>query len=165
MTGRLARLVEGNEVVAAVGAAAVLGVVVGLVPALDRMLLLLVSTGLVVLLGALLVWLLRSHREVEWTTSAGTPERVRGSDRRVTVLARTIDAAVAGDASARLEVRSLVRSAAEAGLGARGLSPDLTNDATQAALGPALTAYLTSATARPVTRDELSAFITTLEEH
>ena len=165
MTRRLARLVEGNEVVAAVGAAAVLGVVVTLVPALDRVLLLLVSTGLVVLVGALVVWLLRSHREVEWTTSAGTPERVRGSDRRVTVLARTIDAAVAGDEPARREVQSLVRSAAEAGLGARGLSPDLADDATRAALGPALTAYLTSATPRPVTPDELSAFITTLEEH
>lgn len=165
MTRRLARLVEGNEVVAAVGAAAVLGVVVAVVPALDRVLLLVASTGLVVLVGALVVWLLRSHREVEWTTSAGTPERVRGSDRRVTVLARTIDAAVAGDEPARREMRSLVRSAAEAGLGARGLSPDLTDDATRAALGPALTAYLTAPTARPVTPDELSDFITTLEEH
>jgi len=165
VTRRLVRLVEGNEVVAAVGAAAVLGVVVGLVPALDRVLLLVVSTGLVVLVGALVVWLLRSHREVEWTTSSGTPGRVRGSDRRVTVLARTIDAAVAGDEPARRDLQSLVRSAAEAALGAKGLSPDLGNDASRAALGPALTAYLTATTARPVAPDELSAFITTLEEH
>jgi len=165
MKQRLAALVRGNEVATAVGVAAVLGVAVSLVPVLDRPLLLLASTGLLLVVAALVVWLLRSHREVEWTTSAGAPERVRGSDRRVTSLSRTIDAALAGDEGARADVRALVRSAAEASLTAQGLPPTPTDDATRAALGPALTAYLTSATPRPVTADELASFITTLEEH
>lgn len=165
MRQRLAALVRGNEIATAVGVAAVLGVAMSLVPALDRPLLLLASTGLLLAVAALVLWLLRSHRVVEWTTSAGTPERVRGSDRRVTSLSRTIDAALAGDEGARADVRALVRSAAEASLTAQGLAPTPTDDATRAALGPALTAYLTSATPRPVTTDELASFITTLEEH
>ncbi|GAA4125494.1 hypothetical protein GCM10022415_32420 [Knoellia locipacati] len=165
MSQRLADLVRGNEIATAVAVAAVLGLAVSLVPVLERPLLLLASTGLLLVVAALAIWLLRSHREVEWTTSGGTPERVRGSDRRVTSLSRTIDAALTGDEAARADVRELVRSAAEASLTAQRLAPTPTDDATRAALGPALTAYLTSATPRPVTTDELASFITTLEEH
>ena len=156
---------DGNEVVAARGLAAVLGLVVSLVPVLDRVLLLVASTALLVTLAALAIWLFRTHREVEWTTSAGAPARVRGSDRRVTVLARTIDAAAAGDEAALRDLRTLVRSAAEARLSAQGLPPDPTDDATRAALGPELTASLTAPTARRVTPAELASFITTLEEN
>ena len=165
MREHLTALVRGNEIATAVGAAAVLGIAVSLAPALERPLLLLASTGLLLVVAALVIWLLRSHRELEWTTSAGTPERVRGSDRRVTSLSRTIDAALAGEEGARADVRALVRSAAEASLTAQGLPATTTDDPSRAALGPALTAYLTSATPRPVTPDELASFITTLEEH
>lgn len=165
MRQRLVDLLDGNEVVAALALAAVLGLVLTLVPVLDRVLLLVASTVLLLTLAALAVWLFRTHREVEWTTSAGRPARVRGSDRRVTVLARTIDAAVAGDEGALRDVHALVRSAAEARVSAQGLAPDPDDAATRAALGPELTAYLTSATPRRVTAAELSSFITTLEEN
>ncbi|WP_404381760.1 hypothetical protein LL946_14305 [Knoellia locipacati] len=165
MRQRLVALVRGNEVAAAVGAAALLGVLVSLVPVLDRVLLLAASTALLLAVSALAIWLVRAHREVEWTTSAGTPERVRGSDRRVTALTRTLDAAVAGDAVARADVHRLLRSAAEAQLTRRGLPPDPADDTARAALGPELTAYVTSANPRPVTTGELASFITTLEEH
>ncbi len=165
MRQRLLALVRGHEVLTAVGAAALLGVVVTLVPVLDRVLLLVASTALLLAVAALAIWLVRAHREVEWTTSAGSPERVRGSDRRVTSLTRTIDAAVAGDSAARADVQQLLRSAAEAQLTRRGLPADPADDAARAALGPELTAYLTSASPRPVTTGELASFITTLEEH
>lgn len=165
MRQRLAVLVRGNEVATAVGVAALLGLGVTFEPALDRVLLLLVSTGLLLVLGALGIWLVRGHTEVAWTTSAGAPERVRGSDRRVTSLTRTIDAAVGGDTAARLSLQALVRSAAESRLAQLGLPPDLTGDAARAALGPELTAYLASAGPRKVSPAELASFITTLEEH
>ncbi len=82
MRQRLLTLVRGHEVATAVGAAALLGVVAILVPFLDRVLLLAASTALLLAVSAPAIWLVRAHREVEWTTSAGTPERVRGSDRR-----------------------------------------------------------------------------------
>ncbi|CAN7385098.1 hypothetical protein [Knoellia sp. LjRoot47] len=165
MRQHLATLVRGHEIATGVAVAAVLGLVVSVLPALDRPLLLVASTGLLLVVAALAIWLFRSHREVEWTTSAGAPERVRGSDRRVTSLSRTIDAALAGDEGARADVRALVRSAAEARLTSQGLSTTLDHEPTRAALGPGLTAYLTSATPRPVTTDELASFITTLEEN
>ena len=55
-------------------------------------------TGLLVALGALGTWLVGERGTVEWTTSSGTPARVRGSDRRVTALTRTIDRDADGDA-------------------------------------------------------------------
>ena len=165
MRQRLAGLARGHEVATAVAAAAVLGLVVTLAPAIDRVLLLVASTALLAVLSALVVWLVRAHRGVEWTTSAGTPERVRGIDRRVTALARTIDAAVAGDVSARSDLQSRVRSAAEARLGHGGPAAQPGGSGARADLGPELTAYLSSPDARAVTTDELASFITTLEEH
>lgn len=165
MRQRLEALVRGNEVMTAVGTAGVLGVAMTLVPALDRVLLLVTSSALLVVVAALVIWLLRGHRELEWTTSAGAPERVRGSDRRVTSLTRTIDAAATGDESARRDLQSVVRSAAEARLARQGLPPDPTGDAARAALGAELTAYLTSTSPRAVSTAELASFITILEEH
>lgn len=158
-------LVRGSEVTTAIGAAALLGVLVTLVPAADRALLLVASVALMLALGGLVVWLVRGHREVEWTTSAGAAERVRGSDRRVTALARSIDAALAGDETAGSEVQSAVRSVAEARLTQLGLPPTVTDDGSRAALGPELTAYLSSTSAPRVSATELASFITTLEEH
>lgn len=165
MRDRLVTLVRGNEVAAAVGAAALLGVLVTLVPVLDRALLLVASVALMLALGGLVVWLVRGHREIEWTTSAGATERIRGSDRRVTALARSIDAALAGDGSAGGDVQAVVRSVAHARLIQLGLPPTVTDDGSRAALGPELTAYLSSASAPQVSATELASFITTLEEH
>ena len=97
MRARLLEQLRGHEIAGAVALAAILGLVLGVVPALDRVFLLLASGGLLVGAGALGVWLLRDHRDIEWTTSAGTMARVRGSDRRVTALARSIDASLTGD--------------------------------------------------------------------
>ncbi|KGN35025.1 hypothetical protein N802_01380 [Knoellia sinensis KCTC 19936] len=155
---------RGRETLVAIAAAAVLGVLLTLAPALDRVLLLIASVGALLSLAALGTWLVRDHHEVEWTTSAGSPARVRGSDRRVTVLARTIDGALSGDEAGRQTVRSAVRSVAESRLHQRGLPLDVSDVTAAAALGPDLTAYLNSPTAPQVNERQLASFITTLEE-
>ncbi|KGN39714.1 hypothetical protein [Knoellia aerolata] len=165
MRARLRERVRGRELNAAVVVAAGLGVLLMLVPGLDQPLLLLASAGLLVVAGALATWLVGQRGTVEWTTSAGTPTRVRGSDRRVTALTRTIDRAVAGDAVAQQELHQTVHSVARARLTHLGLPADLDDDGTRAALGPDLTAYLASSPPRRVGTDELASFITTLEEH
>lgn len=165
MIDRLTALARGREVATAVVAAALLGALLTLVPLLDRALLLVASVALMLALGALGVWLVRAHRNLEWTTSAGAPERIRGSDRRVTALARSIDAALAGDGPACGDVQATVRSVAEARLAQLGLPTTVTGDAARAALGPELTAYLSVPGGRPVSEGELAAFITTLEEN
>lgn len=165
MRARLAKQLRGRELVAAVVLACVLGVLLMIVPGLDQPLLLLASAGLLVVVGALGTWLVGERATVEWTTSSGTPTRVRGSDRRVTALTRAIDRAVAGEASAQHEVQQAMRSVARARLGQLGLPPALDADGTRAALGPELTAYLVSSPPRRVGADELATFLTTLEEH
>lgn len=165
MTHRLVELTRGREVTASVGAAATLGLLLVLAPGLDRVLLLVASTAALVALGALIVWLVRDHHDIEWTTSAGTAPRVRGSDRRITALARTIDSGLAGDVPAQHRVQSVLGSLAEARLAPHGLSLAGSPVEAEAALGRDLTAYLTSPTPRHLTADELASFITTLEEH
>lgn len=165
MRARLEEQLRGRELAAAVVLAAVLGLLLTLAPALDQPLLLLASAGLLAVVGALGTWLIGERGTVEWTTSSGTPTRVRGSDRRVTALTRTIDRAVGGDAGAQHEVQQTLRSLAETRLTHLGLPPDVRDDGTRAALGPDLTAYLLSSPPRRVGADELAAFITTLEEH
>lgn len=165
MRARVLGLLRGHEVGGAVALAAFLGLVLGFVPVLDRVFLLVASAGLLVGAGALVVWLLREHRQIEWTTSAGTTARVRGSDRRVTALARTIDASLTGDGTAALTVQSTLRSLADARLAPQGLALDGPGGEAEAALGPDFTAYLISPKPRQVNADELASFITTLEEH
>jgi len=156
---------RGHEVAGAVALAAFLGLVLGVAPGLDRVFLLVASAGLLVAAGALGVWLLREHRDIEWTTSAGTATRVRGSDRRVTALARTIDASLRGDEAAARTVHSTLRSLADARLTPQGLALEGPGGEAEAALGRDLTAYLISSEPPHVTADELASFITTLEEH
>lgn len=158
-------LLPGRELPAGVVLACVLGLLLLLVPALDQPLLLLASTGLLVVVGALVIWLVGEHGRVEWTTSSGTPTRVRGSDRRVTALTRSIDRAVAGDASALEEVHRIIRSLARTRLSRLGLPADLGHDGSRAALGPQLTAYLASPAPPRVDADQLGGFLSTLEEH
>lgn len=165
MKARLLEQIREHEVAATVAVAALLGLALMLAPILDRVFLLIASSGLLVGLGALGVWLLRDHRDIEWTTSAGATARVRGSDRRVMRLARSIDAALLGDDTARHSVQSVLRSLAEARLAPHGLSLDGPEAHAEAALGPDLTAYLISQNPRLVNADELASFITTLEEH
>ena len=165
MRARLTELLRGREFPAAVVVACALGLLLMVLPGLDQPLLLLASAGLLAVVGILATWLIGEHGTVEWTTSSGTPQRVRGSDRRVTALTRTIDRAVAGDASAGLDVQRTVRSVARARLTALGLPTDLHDDGTRAALGPELTAYLVSSPPRRLRADELDTFLTTLEEH
>ncbi|MEO7268922.1 MAG: hypothetical protein ABIW49_06935 [Knoellia sp.] len=165
MRARLLDLLRGHEVAGAVALAAFLGLVLGVVPVLDRVFLLIASAGLLVAAGALGVWLLRDHHELEWTTSAGGTARVRGSDRRVTALARTIDASLTGNHEAALTVQATLRSVADARLAPQGLTLDGPGREAEAALGPDLTAYLSSSRPPHVNADELASFITTLEEH
>lgn len=165
MTARLLDRLRGRELAAAVVLAAALGLLLTVAPVLDQPLLLVASAGLLVALGALGTWLVGERGTVEWTTSSGTPARVRGSDRRVTALTRTIDRAADGDAPAQQEVQQTLRSLAETRLTQLGLPPDVHDDGTRAALGPDLTAYLVSSPPRRVGADELATFITTLEEH
>lgn len=155
---------RGHEVLTLLGAAAVVGLVLAVVPMLDRVALLLASAGLLVGVGALGIWLIRDHHDIEWT-SAGTVARARGSDRRVTALARTIDTSLTGDGAAGRAVQATLRSLADARLAAHGLSLEGPDAQAEGALGAELTAYLVSPTPRHLTADELSAFITTLEEH
>lgn len=165
MRARLVELARGHEVLTAVSVAAVLGLLLMLAPALDRAALLVASAGVLVTVGALAIWLLRDHKDIEWTTSAGRVPRVRGSDRRVTALARTIDAAATGDAAARSRLQATLRSLAEARLAPAGLALDGPGSEAEVRLGRDLTAYLLSPTPRQVDTTELATFITTLEEH
>lgn len=164
MRARLLHLAREHEVASAVVLAALLGLVVTIGPGFDRVPLLIGSGTLLVAVGALAVWAIRDHHEVEWTTSAGTPARVRGSDRRITALARTIDASLAGDAAANQQVRSTLRSLAEARLSPHGLALDSPGQQAAGVLGPGLTAYLIAPAPRHVNADELASFITALEE-
>lgn len=165
MRARLLELVRQQAVLTAVGAAGLLGLLLMLAPALDRAALLVASAGVLVGVGALGIWLLRDHKDIEWTTSAGRVPRVRGSDRRVTALARSIDAAGAGDEAAARRVHATLRSLADARLAPRGLTLDGPPADAEAVLGRDLTAYLISTGQRPVSTQELASFITTLEEH
>lgn len=165
MRHRIAQLLRGREVAAAIGMAAVLGLALGPLPGLDRVLLLLASAGLLVGTGALGIWLLRDHHVIEWTTSSGTPARVRGSDRRITALARSIEASFTGASDAALTVQATLRSLAEARLAPQGLALDDPEAGAEAALGRDFAAYLRSSPPRQITADELDSFITTLEEH
>ena len=172
MRARLAELLRGRELEASVVAAAVLGLLLTVVPALDQPLLLLASAGLLVVVGALGTWLIGERGRIEWTTSSGFPPRPRGSDRRVTALTRPIDRAVPGNpgeadagVGARPELQAAVRSVAEAHLIRLGLPTDLHDDGTRAALGPELTAYLVSSPPTRIGATDLDTFITTLEEH
>lgn len=165
MRARLVDQLRGRELAAAVVLASALGLLLTVVPALDQPLLLIASAGLLVAVGALGTWLVGERGTVEWTTSSGTPARVRGSDRRVTALTRTVDRAVGGDTSAQQELQQTLLSLAETRLTHLGLPPDLHDEGTRAALGPDLTAYLLSSPARRVSTAELADHIATLEEH
>lgn len=165
MRARLEEQLRGRELATAVVLAAALGLLLMVAPGLDQPLLLLASAGLLVVVGALGTWLIGERGTVEWTTSSGTPTRVRGSDRRVTTLTRTIDRAIGGDAGAQHDLQQTLRSLAQTRLAQLGHPTDLGDDGTRAALGPELTAYLVSSPPRRVGADELATFLTTLEEH
>lgn len=165
MNGRIAALVRGREVITAVGVAAVLGLALMIVPVLDRVLLLVAAACFLITAGLVGGRVLRRHPEIEWTTSAGTPARVRGSDRRITALARAVDASLNGDATASDTVRTTLRSLADARLGARGLTLDATTAEVEEVLGRDLTAYLSAVHPPKTTANELRSFIITLEEH
>ena len=165
MRTRIIEQVRGHEVVTSIGIAALLGLLLMLAPVLDRAALLVASTAVLISVGALAIWLLRDHKVSEWTTSAGRVPRVRGSDRRVTALARSINAAVTGDEAAQSRVQSTLRSLADARLAPQGLALDDRTAEAEATLGKELTAYLIASKPRQVTTDELASFITTLEEN
>ncbi|WP_353953269.1 hypothetical protein V6K52_07560 [Knoellia sp. S7-12] len=158
-----------------VAAASLLGALVVVAPVLGRPSLLLASTAMLLALVAISVWLVRENAGVDWTTSAGSEVRPRGNDHRVTWIARTIDAAITGDVDAQRELRDSVLSVADAQLVRGGHAPladpggvhegDTDHlEEVAAALGPDLTAYLTSPTPRPVSAAQLTSFISTLEE-
>lgn len=165
MRTKLLDMARGHEVASATVLAALLGLIIMVAPGLDRVSLLVASSGLLVGMGALGIWLIRDHHDLEWTTSAGTAARVRGSDRRVTALAHTIDASFQGDDEAAHTVQQTLRSLAEARLTPHGLTLDSPGKEAETVLGRDLTAYLMAPRPRLVNADELGSFITTLEEN
>lgn len=165
MRSRLLQLTRGHEVASATVLAAILGLAIMIAPRFDRPPLLVASAGLLVGVGALAIWVIRDHHSLEWTTSSGAVPRVRGSDRRITALARSIDDSLGGDDAAAGRVRSTLRSLADAHLSPHGLSLDDPTTDVDAVLGRDLTAYLTAPRPRHVNADELASFITTLEEN
>ncbi|KGN39571.1 hypothetical protein [Knoellia subterranea] len=164
MSARLLQVLRGHEILAAVGVAAALGLILMAFPVADRAMLLVGAASLLFAVLVLLTWLVRDHRAIEWTTSSGAAPRPRGQDRRITALARTIDTALTGDGQARASVRATLRSLAEASLATRGLAVDPADPDVTRVLGTELTAYLTAAQPHNPTADELTSFVTTLEE-
>lgn len=165
MRTHVLELTRGREVAATAGVGAFLGVALMFAPALERALLIVGVTGLLTGLTALVLWLLRDHRDLEWSTYGGTLERVRGSDYRITTLARSIDASLVGDKDATQTVRSVLQSLAQARLVPLGLTLDGPPAQAEAVLGRDFTAYLTSSDPQLVDARTLASFITTLEEH
>jgi len=157
-------LARGREVAATAGVGAVLGVALILAPALERALLVLAVTGLLGALAALVAWLLRDHRDLDWSTYGGAPARVRGSDHRIIDLTRSIDASLTNDRVAAHSVQSVLRSLAHARLAPLGLALDGPRAPAERVLGRDFTAYLTSSDPPPVDAGELASFITILEE-
>jgi hypothetical protein len=168
MIGRLARLTVAQQVLAALAAAVVLGILVAGVPALGDVGLIVASLGLVAAIATLASWLWQHQHTTDWTDPDAEPRAARGADARIASLAHRIDAAVSGDPVALTQVHQTVSDLARERLRyRRGLTADgLTahTSAARAALGADLAAYLTNPPTTRLTADRLGTFITTLEE-
>ncbi|PRY56317.1 hypothetical protein BCF74_11934 [Knoellia remsis] len=149
MTQRIRAAVRGHEVVAGLLVAVALGLILLAVPRVERLVLLVGAASVLVLAVLLIERFVHGEPELTWTTSSGTPARVRGHDRRITALTRAIEASRRGDLVARATVQDTLRS----------LARDRTD------LGPDLTAYLNATNPPDVDAARLDAHLTELEEH
>ncbi|GAB3447876.1 hypothetical protein GCM10027517_32260 [Phycicoccus ginsengisoli] len=166
MIARLRALPTGGQLAVALVLAAVVGAVLALVPALVNPAILLACAAVVATFGVLVQWLWQHQHATDWANTFTGSAPVRGSDVRVTRLAETVDAAVAGDAVAQTQLHETIRAITEERLRRRrGLA--LTGDDVadvRAALGPDLTAYLANPPTGRLTAARVDAYVTTLEE-
>jgi hypothetical protein len=163
---RLRALPATGQLAVAVCVAVLVGALLVAVPVLVNTAILLGCVGVVAALGVLVQWLWQHQHATDWSNSFTDTAAARGSDVRVTRLAETVDAAVAGDAVAQTQLHATLRALADERLRRRrglGLSGD---DAAhvRAALGPDLTAYLANPPTGRLTADRVEAYVTTLEE-
>ncbi len=184
MRARAVELLRGRPLPTAAATAVLLGALGLIAPLLSRLSLLLAVIAMILALVAVWVWFVRDSVSVDWATVAGREARPRGHDHRVTWLARTIDGAIEGDPDAAADLRATMLSVADAHLVRRGAAsvalargeghdhqpgdhgdPGDHLEEVTAALGPELTAYLTSLTPQRVSAHELTSFINTLEEN
>lgn len=166
MIARLRALPATGQLAVAVCAAVLVGVLLVAVPVLVNPAILLGCVGVVAALGVLVQWLWQHQHATDWSNSFTDTAAARGSDVRVTRLAETVDAVVAGDAVAQTQLHETLRALAEERLRRRrglGLSGDDAADV-RAALGPDLTAYLANPPTGRLTADRVEAYVTTLEE-
>lgn len=160
---RLRRLAPGQQVMVALSVAVGVGAVVLAVPALHDMGLILASAGLVAAVAVLAASLWQHQHATEWSDPAAEPRAQRGADARIASLAHRIDAAVAGDETARRRLHETLAGLARERLrDRRGLRPE--DPGASAALGAELAAYLTDPPTTRLTAERLGTFITTLEE-
>lgn len=162
---RLRELGTGQQLLAALVVAIVVGALGVSVPVLGNAAMLLASAALLVCLAVLAQWLWTNRHATDWSHDFTPTGTSRGADSRVTGLARTVRAAGDGDADAARRVHAVVSAlAAERLRDRRGLRLEADPDASRTALGPELAAYLVANPATRVTAARLDTHITTLEE-
>jgi hypothetical protein len=163
---RLRALTPGGQLAVALLLAAAVGALLAVVPALVNPAIVLACAAVVATFGVLVQWLWQHQHVTDWANTFTGGASPRGSDVRMTRLAETVDAAVAGDAVAQTQLHETIRAITEERLRRRrGLA--LTGDDAadvRTALGPDLTAYLANPPTGRLTTDRVEAFVTTLEE-
>ena len=166
MIARLRALPAAGQLAVALCAAVLVGGLLALVPGLVNPAILLACTAVVATFGVLVQWLWQHQHTTDWSNHFTDGAAARGSDVRMTRLAETVDATVAGDAVAQTQLHETLRALAEERLRRRRglrLSGDDAADV-RAALGPDLTAYLANPPTARLTAARVEAYITTLEE-
>lgn len=166
MIARLRALPAAGQLAVALCVAVLVGVLLALVPGLVNPAILLACVGTVAAFGVLVQWLWQHQHATDWSNSHTATVAARGSDVRMTRLAETVDATVAGDAVAQTQLHETLRALAEERLRRRrglSLSGDDAADV-RAALGPDLTAYLANPPTGRLTAARVEAYVTTLEE-
>lgn len=166
MIARLRALPPAGQLAVALCVAVLVGVLLALVPGLVNPAILLACVGTVAAFGVLVQWLWQHQHATDWANSHTATVAARGSDVRMTRLAETVDATVAGDAVAQTQLHETLRALAEERLRRRrglSLSGDDAADV-RAALGPDLTAYLANPPTGRLTAARVEAYVTTLEE-
>jgi hypothetical protein len=167
VTGRLRALPLVGQVLVAMGAAVLVGAAGQVLPPLANLTLVVATLGLLAALAVLAQWLWQHHHATDWSTDFTSPATPRGRDPRISLLTGHVDAAVSGDAVAQSELHAVLRGLAQERLRHRRgivLGAPEDDDAARAALGPELTAYLTTPPTTRLTAALVGSFITTLEE-
>jgi len=164
---RLKALPMAGQLLVAVAAAVAVGAVAQALPALGNLAMVAAVLALVAALAVLVQWLWQHQHATDWPTGSATATTPRGSDPRVNLLTGRVDAAMAGDAVAQSDLHELLRGLAEERLlHRRGIVLGAVehDEAARAALGPDLTAYLTSPPTTRLTATGVGSYLTALEE-